>query len=286
MRILTKPKVYLVSRPTLVRDQFDQFLADNDLEWPTPFEGTDAETLVELAGRCCYMSFGKKAGSKSNKAYIDNLIGLNREGIAHGAVVEHPHYSFLVTGGGRGFSHEQVRHRVGVAYSQLSTRYCDYEREGKDEGTWDPGFTVPALAQLSDRTREKFESVLRQSQQFYCELLPMIEGDLQSNPEFAAMLEKMPQRDRRLALRKAARGAARDVLPIASEAIMTITMNVRTAWNAGVARASIHADGAIRGIYVQILRIMQKEFPTVFEEVRFEKIWDGSDVAVFPREKL
>ena len=154
MRILKTPRVYLILRPQIVEDGVNAFLKENGLQWPTPTEGVkDAERAVELAGRCCYMSFGAKAGSKTNYDYIQNLMGRNKDGFfkpgpAHGSVMEHPCWTFLVTGAGRGFTHEQVRHRVGWAYSQLSTRYCDFERE-EEEGTWDPGFVIPPLAQLS-----------------------------------------------------------------------------------------------------------------------------------------
>ena len=155
MRIKYRPKVYLICKPQIHEEGLTAFLEENDLRWPTPTEGVSpAARLVESAGRDCYMSYGNKAGSKTNQRYLDNLLGRNpdgsfRPGPAHGSVVEHPHWTFKVVGAGRGFSHELVRHRVGVAYSQLSTRYCDFERED-EEGTWDPGFCVPPLAQLSD----------------------------------------------------------------------------------------------------------------------------------------
>jgi thymidylate synthase (FAD) len=244
MRVLTEPKVYLLARPQIhyfggedcnESPGLDNFLYDNDLTWPTRRDdATAAEVMVEAAGRMCYMSFGDKAVSKSNHQYIQNILGRKpdgtfREGPAHGSVVEHPTWSFIVSGAGRGFSHEQVRHRVGWAYSQLSTRYCDFERE-EQEGTWD--------------------------------------------------------RERNRMLRKAARGAARDILPIATEAIMVLSANARAIWNCIFLRGSRHAEAAIRSVYVQLARIMEREMPALFFGIQYNTLWDGSTEVIMPREKI
>jgi thymidylate synthase (FAD) len=291
MRILTEPKVYLIARPQIVEEGLSQFLLEQGLQWPTPTDGVrGAERLVEVAGRCCYMSYGKKAGSKTNRRYIQNLLGRNddgtfKKGPAHGSVCEHPCWSFLIVGAGRGFSHEQVRHRVGWAYSQLSTRYCDFERE-EEEGTWEPGFCIPALACLDSDTQKLFEEKILQSQVAYVEILLAIERDLQAIPQFMDSLANYSDRERSRMLRKAARGAARDILPIATEAIMVMSANARAVWNCIVLRANEHAEAVIRSLYVQIARIMENEFPALFNGLQYVKCWDGTDAVVMPREKL
>lgn len=291
MRILKAPKVYLVARPQIVEDGLNEFLKDQKLDWPTPTEGVKgAERLVELSGRCCYMSFGKKAGSKTNRKYIQNLLGREEDGSfkpgpAHGSVCEHPCWSFLIVGAGRGFTHEQVRHRTGWAYSQLSTRYCDFERE-EEEGTWEPGFCVPPLAQLSEEAHAAFNEKIKKSQQAYCELLALIENDLKNSPLFMQTLASYEERERKRMLRKAARGAARDILPIATEAIMVMSANARAIWNCIYLRANEHAEAVIREIYVQISKIMEVEMPALFNNIKYEKCWDGSEVVIMPRDKL
>lgn len=246
--------------------------------------------MVEVAGRICYMSFGNKAGSKTNQAYINNLLGRNPDGSfkpgpAHGSVTEHPTWQFIVTGAGRGFSHEQVRHRVGVGYSQLSTRYCDFERE-EEEGTWDPGFCVPPLGQLSEEAKLRFVTKYENDVKWYAETLRVIERDLRSNPEFMDSLAKLPERERDRALRKAARGAARDGLPNGTEAIMFLTANARAIWNMAYLRASEHAEGEIRKVFVQIVEIMEREMPALFNSVVYKQVWDGSQAVELPRDKL
>lgn len=291
MRILKEPKVYLVGRPSINEEGLQAFLTDNGLEWPTPTEGVkDAERMVEAAGRICYMSFGKKAGSKTNQDYINNLLGRDadgtfRPGPAHGSVTEHPHWQFIITGAGRGFSHEQVRHRVGVGYSQLSTRYCDFERE-EEEGTWEPGFCIPPLAQLSEEVTKRFEEKYKSDQAWYRDTLHAIERDLRSNSEFVASLEKLPDRERARTIRKAARGAARDGLPNGTEAIMFFTANARAIWNMANLRATEHAEGEIRKVFIQTVKIMESEMPALFNSIVYKDVWDGSLAAEMPRDKL
>lgn len=296
VKILTEPKVYLVGRSELAEDGLQTFLDDAVLAWPTPTEGvTGAERLVEFAGRACYMSFAqpgaKKSYSQTNEAYIGNTIGRLsdgsfRDGPAHGALMEHVTWNFAVRGASRGFTHEQVRHRVGVAYSQLSTRYCNFEMLDVDEGQWEPAFCIPPLAQLSERTKTHFAQKLAEARHNYVEALRNIEEDLKSTPEFMANLQPYSKRERRRMLRKAARGAARELLPVGSEAILIMSLNARNIWNISYLRASPLAEAVIRSIYVQILKIMEKEMPSLFTGIEYVPVWDGTQAARLPREKL
>lgn len=293
MRIKTKPKVYLVGRPSIA-EGFNQFLEDEELGWPTEEVGSipAVSQITELCGRICYMSFGNKAVSPSNERYVSNLLGMNedgtfKEGPAHGSVIEHCNFNFIVTGAGRGFSHEQARHRVGWSLSQISTRYCDFEREGEDgDMTWEPGFVIPPLALTNEETRRDFAKRIEETQQFYKELLPKIEADLKSNSRFMEGLSKYDERTKARIIRKAARGSARDILPIATEAILGMSGNPRSIWNTLYLRGSEHAEGAIREVYVQIAKIMKVEFPAVFKGVTFETLWDGSEAVILPRPNL
>jgi flavin-dependent thymidylate synthase len=244
---------------------------------------------VAISGNC-YMSYGSKSGSKTNSDYLDNLLGRLedgsfRPGPAHGSVTEHEHYSFIVAGASRGWSHEQVRHRLNN-YSQLSTRYCDYELQDTKPGDWEPAYVIPPLGQLSDRTKELFAEAYEQEREFYVKILHSIEEDLHAKPEFQAQLAKLPPRERSRALRKAARGAAREVLPNGTEALMFMTGNARTIWNEAYLRASGEAEAVIRSVYVQILRIMERQLPDLYKGIQYIKVWDGSEAAVLPKEKL
>lgn len=73
---------------------------------------------LEVKGRLCYKSEDRITETSSH-VFIQSLIQRN-----HLSVLEHGSISvkFIVD---RGVSHEIVRHRIG-AYSQESTRYCNY----------------------------------------------------------------------------------------------------------------------------------------------------------------
>ena len=76
---------------------------------------------IELMARTCYdspMSETKEA----RDAYIRKLVQAGHE-----SVIEHVSVSFMLTVP-RSISHQIVRHRVGVAYSQQSQRYVDLSR--------------------------------------------------------------------------------------------------------------------------------------------------------------
>ena len=90
---------------------------------------TDAELLVELAGRKCYDSFGEKAGRRTNCAYIENT---QRPPMPHASIMYHAHFTFFIGGVSRRVSHELIRHYVGSSRneegspSQESTRYVEH----------------------------------------------------------------------------------------------------------------------------------------------------------------
>jgi len=120
-------------------DQSWRSLFPHSLEEATPNDNdsmvaqtralTDNELLVELAGRLCYHSFGKKAGKKSNKEYIANT---QQGDIPHSSITYHAKLVFFFGGISRRVSHELIRNYVGAdrteegAPSQESTRFTHH----------------------------------------------------------------------------------------------------------------------------------------------------------------
>lgn len=76
-------------------------------------------SLIERAGRICYKSEAKITVDSAQK-FVKYIL---KNG--HESVIEHSAITvkFVID---RGVSHELVRHRL-VAYSQESTRYCNYK---------------------------------------------------------------------------------------------------------------------------------------------------------------
>jgi thymidylate synthase (FAD) len=244
---ITKPKVYLLGRQMVVREDLARFLDDEGVAFTTDTEAA-AEVLAEIAGRTCYMSFGK--GRKSNREYLDNLLTSK-----HGSVLEHAVWCLLITGVSRSLTHELVRHRAGFGYSQLSQRYVD-------EG--DARYVVPPLYQENERLRAQWQQTIELIRKAYVELADATTQYVQqTHPE-------MSPRDRR----KWARQAARSILPNACETKIFVTANSR-AWRHFLEmRGNPHADTEIRMLAVEICRVLKNESPNIFPDI---EIYDEAD---------
>src|SRR5215831_18010056 len=222
---ITKPKVYVLGRQVVAADELARFLNDEGLLFSTD-TSLAAEVLAEVAGRTCYMSFGK--GRRSNREYLDNILSSK-----HGSVLEHAVWNVLITGVSRSLTHELVRHRAGFGYSQLSQRYVDES---------DARYVVPPLYQENEELRARWQKTIDCVRQAYVELAA-------ATAQYVG--EKHPQmapRDRR----KWARQAARSILPNACETKIFVTGNSR-AWRHFLElRGSVHADTEIRLLAVEI----------------------------------
>jgi thymidylate synthase (FAD) len=249
VKIVRQPHVYLVGQQQVDPQALAQFLADHEGAWSTDTE-RGAEQLCEFAGRVCYMSFGK--GRKSNAEYLANIIES-----AHGSVLEHAVWNFVITGVSRSFTHELVRHRAGFGYSQLSQRYVD-------ETTAD--FIEPDCIADEPELHAVWLAAVQQSHAAYCRL---VEG---LSHKFAAEPDKTLRR-------KLARQAARSVLPNATETKIFVTANARALRHFIEARANEHAEVEIRRVAILILRLLQQESPNVFGDYEIVPLPDGSEVA-------
>ncbi len=93
----------------------------HEILWPHIWEADVADALVkriEGAGRTCYKS-EDKITKGSAYAFVLMLKELGHESVLEHEVIQ---VRFITD---RGVTHELVRHRL-AAYSQESTRYCDY----------------------------------------------------------------------------------------------------------------------------------------------------------------
>jgi thymidylate synthase (FAD) len=245
---VTTPQVYLLGRQMVVEEELARFLKDEGLVFTTDSR-VAAEILNEVAGRTCYMSFGK--GRKSNQEYLENIL-ISK----HGSVLEHAIWNLLITGVSRALTHELVRHRAGFGYSQLSQRYVD-ESEAR--------YVVPPLYQDIPELREKWQRAIESLRAAYLELAEMtVQYVQEKHPEMAP-------RDRR----KWARQAARSILPNACETKIFVTGNSR-AWRHFLElRGSPHADTEIRILAVEICRVLKRESPNLFQDLELVNQSDG-----------
>ena len=209
-----------------------------------------AERLCETAGRVCYMSFGK--GRKTNAEYLRNILES-----AHGSVLEHAVWNFVITGVSRSFTHELVRHRAGFGYSQLSQRYVD-------ETTAD--FVEPDCIAENPELHQVWLESIQQSHQAYCRL---VDG----------LLHKFKDQPDTTLRRKLARQAARSVLPNATETKIFVTANGRALRHFIEARANEYAEIEIRRVAIKILRLLCAESASLFGDYEIVALPDGTEIA-------
>jgi len=251
MRIIRKPNVYLIGTQATDEAEIDRFLADHGVEiWGTD-TSVAGEKLAEIAGRLCYLSFAKPRPG-GNAAYLDRIIES-----AHGSVLEHCVFNFLITGVSRSFTHELVRHRAGFGYSQLSQRYVDESVADSVE---------PACIAEDPELHEVFKAAVEECRQAYVKL---VEGLMR---HFADEPDKTLRR-------KLARQAARSVLPNATETKIFVTANARALRHFIEMRANEHAEIEIRTVAAMMLERLQEAAPNIFGDYELVDLPDGTRAA-------
>jgi thymidylate synthase (FAD) len=272
-----------------------QFQAPEDVPWSTDADGGQA--LAEFAGRACYQSWSKpNPATATNAGYLRHILESK-----HLSVLEHATVTFYLSGVSRSFTHELVRHRH-FSYSQLSQRYVPEH---------DAAMVVPPVIADDPYMLELFEEATRTARQAYQDLVTVLEERLARNgvhqcPECGTGLQweldpagywcsscarYIPSGDLvrgklGTSARKAARQAARAVLPNATETRIVVTGNYR-AWRHFIdMRASEHADPEIRAVAMAILRELQRVAPNVFADYVIGKLDDGAEVASTPFREL
>lgn len=85
----------------------------------------EPEKLIATAARVCYSNkadieiIQEDFSDEEISSFVEQLIESG-----HHSVLEHPVFSFAIEGISRICSHQLVRHRIGIAISQRSQRYC------------------------------------------------------------------------------------------------------------------------------------------------------------------
>ncbi|MDX2590963.1 FAD-dependent thymidylate synthase [Streptomyces sp. WI03-4A] len=197
---------------------------------------TDADVLGEAAGRICYHSWGRqRPATATNAGYLANILDHG-----HYSVLEHASVTFLVRGVSRSLLAELTRHRH-LSFSVVSQRYVDH------------GDTAPVVPPaLSDSLYGK------------CTLEDAYKAALEA---YGALVRDLTEKG---LSRKAAREAARAVLPNAAPVDMIVTGNLR-AWRDVLGkRHSEHADAEIQGFAREVLALLKEIAPNSFQDFKGE----------------
>lgn len=183
----------------------------------------DALALIEYAGRVSYKSHPKGTPA-------DFIRMLLRQG--HDSVLEHSSCTFhLVTD--RGITHELVRHRIGTAYTQESTRWINYEEEGRFGG-----IQVLLPSTHKEANRELYMEAFYNAQQSYEALIRA--GETPQN--------------------------ARAVLPTGLKTEIVVTMNFREFRHMLSLRMAPNAHPDFRRLAAQMTQALLARYFPVFED--------------------
>jgi len=268
IRIITEPAVYLVGKQAIGDAELDRFLADHGVSWESD-SSIAAEVLTETAGRTCYMSFAKPRPG-GNSTYLTHI-----KEVGHGSVLEHAVWNFIITGVSRSLTHELVRHRAGFGYSQLSQRYVD---ESVAE------YVEPDIIAGDPELHAIWLDAVKQVHGAYIQLAERLNAKL-ADPKAAAAAMLQPDTDR-TTRRKAARQAARSVLPNATETKIFVTANARALRHFLEQRGSAFAEPEIRKLAGVLLEVLQKDAPNLFGDYSKSPLSDGTFELSTPYRKV
>ena len=202
-----------------------------------------AEDIIERACRTCYLSFHRYDPPKSTGELIKKVIEKK-----HHSVLEHAAATFRIRGGSRVFTHELVRHRF-ISPSQESQRYVCYADKPGRKKTKDFEIVLPDTiksAEWLDKSStpsDDFQKVALASYELYEKLLDA----------------GVPPED------------ARYILPNATVSEIVITANFRELRHFFCVRTNPRAHWEIRKIAIDMLRIMKKEAPIVFDDFQINE---------------
>ncbi|MBQ2887636.1 MAG: FAD-dependent thymidylate synthase [Firmicutes bacterium] len=187
----------------------------------------EPERLVAAAARLCYSD--KSADELLENFTPDKVESFVRKlvSLGHESPMEHVSFTFAIDGISRACSHQLVRHRIGVSFSQKSQRYVK-------EKQFDY-VTPPKIAAKPELSAE-FDQAMADMQAVYEKLLAA----------------GVPAED------------ARFVLPNAASTSLVVTMNVRSLWHFFELRCCTRAQWEIRALANAMLAEVRKVAPLLF----------------------
>lgn len=245
-----EPEVFLIARPAVDYDEMSRYLkAVSGQAWLSRSEDGDREPvgpratadLLEFAGRLCYRSWepGLNPNVRRVRAnqddYLRNLLKQ-----AHGSVLEHANFTFVLHNVSRVLTHELVRHRAGTAVSQESMRFVRLT---------ELPFPFPEWAEGDEELMARSAEFLEESERFQQWLSEHF--DLDSD-------------DRDFGYRKHRTSFMRRFAPDGVATGLVWTANVRAIRHVLEARTAPGAEEEIRLVFDKVGRVMRAEAPALF----------------------
>lgn len=249
---IVEPQVFLIAYTKLDKDGIRDWLTYvGGLKALDHLSGDDCEQLIELAGRNCYKSFDVDLNPNIHKIrtdseeYHNNILKS-----AHGSVLEHASCTFSFEHISRVFSHELVRHRAGMAFSQESLRYIRLD----NLKCW-----IPDIITDNEEARKVFEEVFEKCEWAQKELAQIY--DIENIKNFHT--------------KKQLTSAFRRVAPIGLATGIVATFNLRALRWVIQMRTAESAEVEIRKVFCEVYRIAKDKLPYLFQDFQTIDTNDG-----------
>ena len=255
----TTPSVELIARPSIDLDALERYLKTVGGElWlqarREEGEINPGQLLIEAAGRACYRSWEPGLNPNVTRVRRDQQeYFLNLLRSAHGSVLEHANYTFILYDISRVFTHEIVRHRAGSAFSQESLRFVRLN---------DIPFRIP---EVLEPLRPQILSILETLEEF----------QIAGAEHFGLDETGIPFHQK-----KEITSALRRLAPEGLSTMLFWTANVRTLRHTIQMRTDPGAEEELRLVFDKIGRIMVQEAPLLFGD--FEVV-DGAWVTEYKK---
>jgi thymidylate synthase (FAD) len=212
----------------------------------------DAQNLAEFAGKMCYRSWEPGLNPNVRRVRDDQLVYLqNILAQAHGSVLEHISFTFVLHNVSRVFTHELVRHRPGTAVSQESLRFVRLA---------DIPFWFPEWAHEDEELMKRAGVLL---------------GEMENFQRWMAEHFRLDDDDVKMHEKKHKTSFMRRFAPDGVATGLVWTANVRTLRHTLEARTDPGAEEEIRLVFGKIGDLMRAEAPALFGdyEIREDGAW-------------
>ena len=243
---LVEPTVHLIAETTINHTGMYEYLKSINANNYTLCGSTDVESLIEVAGKTCYMSFDKELNNNltrvrenDNYNYIGNILQ-----VGHESVLEHGSVTLAFVNVSRIFTHELVRHRAGCAYSQVSGRYVrTNELEAYNPMCFD---------------KEEAETFAN-----YLGKIELMYQDLESK-----CFQRLDFEDKHdFTSKKEITSALRRLLPNGQSNTIIMTANHRALRHILKMRTSDHAEEEIRIVFRQVQKLLKNRYGSIYQDI-------------------
>jgi thymidylate synthase (FAD) len=258
-----EPRAIHVAATNVVDHGVQEYLNAIGAEAWTTDAPTDAELLIEVAGRMCYRSFAPGLNPNVTKVRNGNALYLaNVEAQRHGSLLEHAHDTYVLFDVSRVVTHQQVRHRAGFAYAQESGHYVRVD----GIKMWFPSYL--AVHSKADTLRALFKAECEHFEETQRTLAVMLDVD------------NLPFEEK-----KRATTAMRRLVPEGLATAIVVTANHR-AWRWAIQlRTERHNDDEIRMVLADVHRQQAALYPNLYADASTEMI-NGIEEVSFGNNKI